>query len=108
MPPYLFSSEPPADLEDRWRPYTYLQYLRGVPEDAYQWSLSFVQTCRFAWRVPSEFEFFAGRVASLGIDRLDLAPAQVTELLRAVAGEGGSRPRHAHEAPRGPSLAGRL
>jgi hypothetical protein len=96
MPPFIFSAstQPPTDLsaEDRWRRYTYLEYLRGVPEDAYQWSLSFVQTCRFAWRLPPEFEFFAGRVASLGIDRLELAPAKVIEILRAVAGEGARIP----------------
>jgi hypothetical protein len=96
MPPFIFSesTQRPADLsaEERWRSYTYLEYIRGVPEDVYPWSLSFVQCCRFAWHLPSGLEMFEGRVASLGIDRLELDSGKVTELLQAIAGTGARIP----------------
>ncbi len=96
MPPVIFSSatQRPTDpsAEDRWRPFTYLQYIQSVPEDVYSWSLSFVQSCRFAWCLPPGFEFFEGRVASLGIDRLGLEPVKVADLLHAVAGAGARVP----------------
>lgn len=96
MPPFIFSSstQRPDDLsaEDHWRSFTYLQHITGAPEDAYSSCLSWVQCCRFAWRLPLNFELFGGRVASLGIDRMGLEPGHVTDLLHAVAGVGARVP----------------
>ncbi len=96
MPPVIFTSSTPRPVdpsaEDCWRSYTYLQYINGVAEDAYAWSLSFVQCCRFAWNLPEGCEVFVGRVASLGVDRLGLEAVHASALLEAIAGEGARIP----------------
>jgi hypothetical protein len=97
MPPYFFSptSERPDDPgpEQQCRGQTYLESLRGLDDDAFAWSLSFVQTCRLAWSLqPPGFEFLEGRVVSLGIDRIGLPAADVNTLLHAVAGRGARVP----------------
>lgn len=97
MPPFLFSesdgrpTEPPD--EQRWLSCTYLDYLGGLKVEAFEWSLTHVQTCRFAWTLqPPGWELFEGRVAALGVDRLGLTPAEVRALLYAIAGKGARVP----------------
>ena len=91
MPPFSFSFSQTADpqAEEAWRPYTYLQYLGGLEPDVFDWSLAFVQNCRFAASLqPQGWEVFAGRAADIGVDRLGLDQTVVHQLLYALAGVG--------------------
>jgi hypothetical protein len=92
MAPDFFDPAAPRPLElpdeTTWRASTYLQYLNGLEGEMRQWQLRWVQVCRFARHLPAGCQFFEGRVASLGIDRLGLPNDQAMELLEAVAGLG--------------------
>lgn len=79
-------SHPPDD--NLWATSTYLHYIHGLDGELREVCLRWVQVCRFARQLPAGWEFFAGRLASLGIDRLGLANSSVLELLEAVAGSG--------------------
>ncbi|BBO34445.1 hypothetical protein PLANPX_4057 [Lacipirellula parvula] len=67
---------------------TYLHYIHGLDSELRELCLRWVQVCRFTRQLPAGWEFFAGRLASLGIDRLGLTNTRVLELLEAVAGSG--------------------
>ena len=92
MPPYFFdpSAERPPDVpgDIPWIASTYSQYINGLQGEMREWCLRWVQVCRFAPDLPQGCEFFEGRFASLGIDRLGLSNDRVLELLEAVAGSG--------------------
>ncbi|BBO31103.1 hypothetical protein [Lacipirellula parvula] len=92
MPPSFFKppTERPRDPldENPWATSTYLQYIHGLDGEMREMCLRWVQVCRFARQLPAEWEFFAGRFASLGLDRLGLANSSVLKLLEAVAGSG--------------------
>lgn len=83
-------TERPRELPDDnpWAVSTYLQYINGLNGELREVCLRWVQVCRFARQLPVEWEFFAGRFVSLGLDRLGLANSSVLELLEAVAGSG--------------------
>ena len=97
MAPFLSLSSnqqrPEPYNEERWRAFTYLQYLGGLDRETFDWSLRFAQTCKFAWTLlPAGFEIFEGRTAALGIDRLGLSESATRELLLAIADEGARVP----------------
>ncbi|WP_428308015.1 hypothetical protein [Lacipirellula sp.] len=71
-----------------WLASTYLQYIHGLDGELREVCLRWVQVCRFAFQLPAGCEFFEGRLASLGIDRLGLPDENVLELLEAIAGSG--------------------
>ena len=71
-----------------WSASTYLHYIHGLDGELREVCLRWVQVCRFTRQLPAGWECFAGRLASLGIDRLGLANSSVLELLEAVAGSG--------------------
>lgn len=78
--------DPPR--ENPWTATTYLQFIGGLEGETREWCLRWVQVCRFPCDLPMGCEFFEGRFASLGVDRLGLANQQALELLEAIAGSG--------------------